>query len=170
MALGFATVTYWKKKRNEISIALILDGDKWQIFAGDQPYSTWLRRFLFIWLKGNTKYYPTGSAVKWRNFTLPYFFSPLLFRSVSEFYFTLAATFNFLCPRKFVVSENLVVIVIVVRELAWHDVNIEISYAPIHKADRLISRTDDFPTNGAEENVCRHGRFVTMKLILKAIE
>jgi len=60
------------------------------------------------------------------------------------------------------VSENLVVIVTAVRELAWHDVNIEISYAPVHKADWLISRTDDFPMNGAEENARRHGRFVTM--------
>jgi len=87
---------------------------------------------LFDWR--GTKYYTTGSAVKWQNFTLPHFFSLPLFRSVSAFYFTLAATFNFLRPCKFVVSENLVVIVTAVRELAWHDVNIEISYAPIHKA------------------------------------
>lgn len=85
-------------------------------------------------------------------------FSTSFLLGVLEFYFTLAATFNFLRPRKFIVSENLVAVVVTAapptrsRELAWHGVNIEIFYAPIHKADRLISRTGDFPTNGAEGN------------------
>lgn len=45
----------------------------------------------------------------WGNFTL---FTPLLFRSASQFYFTFAATFNFLRTCEFVVSENLVAVVV----------------------------------------------------------
>jgi len=58
------------------------------------------------------------------------------------------------CVGKFSGGSVAAVVAFAVCELAWHDVNIEISYTPIHQVDRLISRTGDFPANDAEENTC----------------
>lgn len=66
MAFGFATATH--RKKSVISIALILHGDKWQIFA-DRVWHDFdvISRYL-IENEENTKYCTIGNiVVKYRN-------------------------------------------------------------------------------------------------------
>lgn len=63
-AFGLAIVTH--RKKSVFSIALILHGDKWQIFVEDRSFD--MISLYLIENKGNTKYCTIGNMViKYRN-------------------------------------------------------------------------------------------------------